>query len=178
MKALSERYAAALADVAIERNSAPQVQEEIAAFAALLDESPELRQLLANPAVPRAGKHAVIERLVERLGSSRTVRNFLLLLVDHRRATLLPEIELAYRSLLDSKLGLTRAEVGAAEDLGEAERAELIRALERVIGGKVQAQYRVNPAMIGGARVRVGSTIYDGSVRAQLDRLHAQLISE
>ena len=106
------------------------------------------------------------------------MRNFLLLLVDHRRATLLPEIELAYRSLLDSKLGLTRAEVGAAEDLGEAERAELIRALERVIGGKVQAQYRVNPAMIGGARVRVGSTIYDGSVRAQLDRLRARLISE
>jgi F-type H+-transporting ATPase subunit delta len=178
LKALSERYAAALADVAIERNSAPQVQEEIAAFAALLDESPELRQLLANPAVPRAGKHAVIERLVERLGSSRTVRNFLLLLVDHRRATLLPEIELAYRSLLDSKLGLTRAEVSTGEDLGDAERGDLVRALERMIGGKVQAQYRVNPAMIGGARVRVGSTIYDGSVRAQLDRLRAQLISE
>ena len=178
MKALSQRYAAALADVAIERNSAPQVQQEIAAFAALLDESRELRQLLANPAVPRAGKHAVIERLVERLGASRTVRNFLLLLVDHRRATLLPEIEQAYGSLLDSKLGITRAEVSTGEELGPAERAELIGALERMIGGKVEAQYRVNPAMIGGARVRVGSTIYDGSVRAQLDRLRARLTSE
>jgi F-type H+-transporting ATPase subunit delta len=178
LKALSQRYASALADVAIERNAAPQVQGEIAAFAGLFAESPELRQLLANPAVPRAGKHAVIERLVERLGSSRAVRNFMLLLVDHRRAALLPEIEQAYGSLLDSKLGITRAEVSTGEELGAAERAELVGALERMIGGKVEAQYRVNSAMIGGARVRVGSTIYDGSVRAQLDRLRAQLISE
>ena len=93
-------------------------------------------------------------------------------------AALLPEIEQAYGSLLDSKLGITRAEVSTGEELGAAERAELVGALERMIGGKVEAQYRVNPVMIGGARVRVGSTIYDGSVRAQLDRLRAQLISE
>jgi F-type H+-transporting ATPase subunit delta len=178
LKALSERYAAALADVAIERNSASQVQEEISAFAALLDESPELRQLLANPAVPRAGKHAVIERLVERLSASRTTRNFMFLLVDHRRAALLHEIVSAYRSLLDFKLGVTRAEVSTGEGLGDAERAELIAALERMTGGKVRAHYRVDTAMIGGARVRVGSTIYDGSVRAQLDRLRARLTSE
>jgi F-type H+-transporting ATPase subunit delta len=178
LKALAQRYAAALADVAVERNSAPQVQQEIAAFAALLDESHELRQLLANPSVPRASKHAVIERLVELLGSSRTVRNFLLLLVDHRRAALLPEIEQAYGSLLDDKLGITRAKVSSGEELSAAERAELIAALERMIGGRVEAQYRVNPVMIGGARVRVGSTIYDGSVRAQLDRLRMRLASE
>ena len=178
MKAISQRYAAALADVAIERNAAPQVQAEIAAFAGLFDESPELRQLMANPSVPRAGKHAVIERLVELLGSSRTVRNFMLLLVDHRRAALLPEIEQAYGSLLDDKLGLTRADVSSGVELTPAERENLVRSLEQMIGGKVVAQYQVNPAVIGGARVRVGSTIYDGSVRAQLDRLHAQLISE
>lgn len=178
MKALAQRYAAALADVAIERNAAPQVQQEIAAFAALLVESAELRQLLANPAVPRAGKHAVIESLVARLGASRTVRNFLLLLVDHRRAALLPDIELAYGSLLDAKLGLTRAEVSTGENLPDAVKAELVRALEELIGGKVEAQYRVDARMIGGARVRVGSTIYDGSVRAQLDRLRAQLATE
>jgi F-type H+-transporting ATPase subunit delta len=178
LKALSERYAAALADVAVERNSAPQVQQEITAFAAVLDESQELREVLANPAVPRAAKHGVIERLVERLGVSRTVRNFLLLLVDHRRAALLPEIERAYASLLDAKLGITRAEVSTGEELSAAERAELIATLERLLGGRVEARYQVNPVMIGGARVRVGSTIYDGSVRAQLDRLRARMISE
>jgi F-type H+-transporting ATPase subunit delta len=106
------------------------------------------------------------------------VRNFLLLLVDHRRAALLPDIELAYGSLLDAKLGLTRAEVSTGENLPDAVKAELVRALEELIGGKVEAQYRVDAGMIGGARVRVGSTIYDGSVRAQLDRLRAQLATE
>ncbi|MGB6199981.1 MAG: ATP synthase F1 subunit delta [Candidatus Acidiferrales bacterium] len=178
MKALAQRYAAALADVAIERNSAPQVRQDIAAFAGLMDESRELRQLLANPAVPRAGKHAVIESLVERLGSSRTVRNFLLLLVDHRRAALLPDIELAYESLLDAKLGLTRAVVTTGQELGAAERAELIGALERLVGGRVEAQFLVDDHMLGGVRVRVGSTIYDGSVRGQLNKLRARLASE
>jgi len=178
MKALAQRYAAALAEVALERNTAPQVKEELAAFAGVIDESPELRQLLANPAVPRAGKHAVIESLVGRLGSSRTVRNFMMLLVDHRRATLLPEIELAYQALLDSKLGLSRADVSSGADLPDAERADLIRALERMTGGTVEAHYRVDPVLVGGARVRIGSTIYDGSVRAQLDRLRARLASE
>ncbi|MGB6431185.1 MAG: ATP synthase F1 subunit delta [Candidatus Acidiferrales bacterium] len=175
---MSQRYAAALADVALERNSAPQVQTEIAAFEGLFDESPALRQLMANPAVPRSGKHAVIERLAERLGSSRTVRNFMLLLVDHRRSALLPEIERAYGSLLDAKLGITRADVRTGEEIDANERAALVRALEHMIGGKVEATYRVNPLIIGGARVVVGSTIYDGSVRAQLDRLRAQLSSE
>lgn len=178
MKALAQRYAAALADVAIERNSAPQVRQDIAAFAGLMDESRELRQLLANPAVPRAGKHAVIESLVERLGSSRTVRNFLLLLVDHRRAALLPDIELAYESLLDAKLGLTRAAVTTGQELVAAERAELIGALERLVGGRVEAQFLVDDHMLGGVRVRVGSTIYDGSVRGQLNKLRARLASE
>jgi len=90
----------------------------------------------------------------------------------------LPEIEQAYGSLLDAKLGLTRADVSSGVELTPAERENLVRSLEQMIGGKVVAQYQVNPAVIGGARVRVGSTIYDGSVRAQLDRLHAQLISE
>jgi F-type H+-transporting ATPase subunit delta len=178
MKALAQRYAAALAEVALERNAAPEVKAQISEFAGVMEESPELRQLLANPAVPRAGKHAVIESLVERLGSSRTVRNFMLLLVDHRRATLLPEIEQAYQALLDAKIGLTRAEVASGEPLPDAERADLIRALERMTGGTVEAHYRVDPALVAGARVRIGSTIYDGSVRAQLDRLRAQLALE
>jgi F-type H+-transporting ATPase subunit delta len=178
MKALAERYAAALADVALERNAAPQVKTELTAFAGVMTESPELRQLLANPAVARSGKHAVIEKLAEMLGVSRTMRNFMLLLVDHRRATLLPEIESAYQALLDAKLGLTRAEISSGAELPDAEREDLIRALERMTGGTVEAHYRVDPALVGGARVRIGSTIYDGSVRAQLDRLRSRLASE
>lgn len=178
MKALAQRYAAALAFVALDRHAAPQVKDEIAAFAGLLDESKDLRQLLANPAVPRAGKHAVIERLVERLGASRTTRNFLLLLVDHRRAALLPEIERAYESLLDAGLGVTRAEISTGEELLQRDRAALIQSLERLTGDKVEAKYLVDPAMVGGVRVRIGSTIYDGSVRAQLDRLRARMAAE
>ncbi len=178
MKALAERYAGALVDVALENKQADLIKQELAAFATMVRESPELHAFLANPSIARAGKHAAIEQLVARMGASRTLRNYLFVIVDQRRAGMLIEIEQAFSELLDARQGITQATVTSAEDLTAGERAELDAALAKLTGRKVQARFQTNPELIGGAVVRIGSTIYDGSVRAQLDRLRARMIAE
>ena len=178
MKALAERYAGALVDVALENHQADQVKQELSAFAAMVRESPELHAFLANPAIARATKHAAIEQLVARMGASRTLRNYLFVIVDQRRAGLLVEIEQAFSRILDARQGITQAAVTSAADLTPAERAELVAALAKLTGEKVQAQFATDTTLIGGAVVRIGSTIYDGSVRTQLERMRARMISQ
>jgi F-type H+-transporting ATPase subunit delta len=178
LKALAERYAAALVDVALENKQAEQIKQELASFADLLRESAELNSLLSNPAILRGSKHAVIEQLVARMGASRTLRNYLFVIVDQRRAALLPEIEQAFSRLLDARMGVMQATVVSAADLTGAERAELDSTLSQLTGRKVQSQLKRDPDLIGGVVVKIGSTIYDGSVQAQLERLRARLISD
>jgi F-type H+-transporting ATPase subunit delta len=178
LRALAERYAGALVDVALENKQADQVKQELAAFATMVRESPELHAFLSNPSIARASKHAAIEQLVARMGASRTLRNYLFVIVDQRRAGMLPEIEEAFSAMLDARQGITQATVTSAADLSADERVELDAALAKLTGKKIQAQFNIDPALIGGAVVRIGSTIYDGSVRAQLDRLRARMISE
>jgi len=178
LRALARRYASALADVAIERGVAPQIKKELAAFAGLLGESADLVNFLASPAVARPSKQAVIEKLVERLGASPALRNFLLVVVENRRASLLPQIREAFDALLNTRLGVAEAQVTSVEELSSTQKAELTGVLERLTGKRIEARYALDPALLGGARVRIGSTIYDGSVREQLDRLRARLTSE
>jgi F-type H+-transporting ATPase subunit delta len=175
MRNVVDRFADALADVAISENAADQVSRQLSDFLALLGESPELRLLLDSPAVSRASKHAVVEALVARLDASRTLRNFLFVVLDRRRTRLLPEIQRALDARLDERQGITRAEVTSAHELGDAEKDQLRAALARITGRRVKAQYRTDPALIAGAVVRIGSTIYNGSVSAQLERLRVRL---
>ena len=144
MKALAERYAGALVDVAIENKQAEQVKQELAAFAAMVRESAELHAFLSNPSIARAGKHAAIEQLVARMGASRTLRNYLFVIVDQRRAGMLIEIEQAFSALLDARQGITQATVTSAADLTAEERAELDAALAKLTERKVQARFKTN----------------------------------
>ncbi len=178
MRALAQRYASALVDVAIENRTAEQVRKELAAFLGLLGESADLVNFLASPAIARASKHAVIEKLATRLGAGQTLRNFLFVVVDNRRSLLLPQIREAFEALLLARLGVAEAQVTSVEELTSPQRAELTRVLERLTGKRIEARYALDPALIGGAVVRIGSTIYDGSVRERLNRLRAQLTSE
>ncbi|MBZ5644183.1 MAG: ATP synthase F1 subunit delta [Acidobacteriia bacterium] len=178
MKALAERYAGALVDVALENKQADQIKQELAQFAAMVRESDELRSFLANPSIARASKHAAIEQLVMRMGASRTLRNYLFVIVDQRRAGLLIEIEQAFSALLDARQGITQATVTSAAELTDLERAEMNAALVKLTGKKVQAKFSTDTALIGGAVVRIGSTIYDGSVRAQLERMRLRMVTE
>lgn len=178
MNALAQRYASALVDVAIENHQAEQIKQELAAFATEVRESSDLRAFLASPAITRANKHAVLDQLVKEMGASRTLRNYLFVIVDQRRAGMLLDIQEAFSALLDARMGITQATVTSASELTEAERAELNAALDKLTGLQVHAEYRTDAALIAGATVRIGSTIYDGSVRAQLDRLRTRMISE
>src|SRR5258705_10169415 len=133
----------------------------------MIRESSDLHAFLSNPSIARASKHAAIEELVARMGASRTLRNYLFVIVDQRRAGMLPEIEQAFSALLDARMGITQAAVTSAAELTAQERAELDVTLAKLTGKKVQAEFHTNPALIGGAVIKIGSTIYDGSVRAK-----------
>ncbi len=178
MRTIAQHYADALAEVAISQKSAEKVRRELRDFLALLRESAQLGVLLGSPAVSRANKHAVAQALVERMGASRTLRNFLFVVIDQRRVGLLPEIQQAFEARLDEMEGVARADVTSAHELNERERKQLRTVLERLSGRHVEANYELDPALIAGAVVRVGSTIYDGSVRMQLERLRIKLESQ
>lgn len=178
MRTIAEHYADALAEVAVAQEKPEKVRREFSEFLALLGESEQLAILLASPAVSRANKHAVAAALVERMAAGRTLRNFLFVVIDQRRVGLLSEIYRAFEAQLDEREGITRANVTSAHQLDESEKKELARVLERLSGRRVETEYRLDPALIAGAVVRVGSTIYDGSVRTQLERLRMRLESQ
>jgi F-type H+-transporting ATPase subunit delta len=178
LKAIAQRYARALVDVAVQQNKAEEVKGELAGLAALVAGSADLRSFLANPAVGRDKKQVLMEKVCAGVKISRTLRNFVMVLVDNRRAGLLPQINEAYAAQLNTRLGVAVAEVTSARELTGDEKSKLNTALGRMTGKRVQAEYRQDAALIGGAIVRIGSTVYNGSVRDQLARLRAKLEAE
>jgi F-type H+-transporting ATPase subunit delta len=151
---------------------------QIQAFAEGLAGSPELRSALVSPAVPPARKRAVIERIAEQLGMARVLRNFLFVLADHRRTALMPLIAQAFDLAVDERLGFARAAVAAARPLDPEQCRRLETELGRLTGRTVRARYTVDESLMGGAVVRIGSTVYDGSLRGGLARLGRRLGSE
>jgi F-type H+-transporting ATPase subunit delta len=178
LKSVSLQYANALADIALTQNAAEAVVQELTGFGTLYAESPELRNFLSSPAVTREAKHRVIEKLLARVGGSRIVRNFLLVVVDHQRAHFLPEIIASFQEVIRQRQGITEAQVSSAVALSALQKAELEFTLERLTGKRVEAKFSLEPALLGGAVVRVGDTVYDGSLRSRLNELRARLASE
>lgn len=178
MRAVAQRYAGALADVVIAQGEAEKVKKELAGFVALVEESADLRNMLATPAVTREQKQAVIEKLLGRLGAGKTLKNFLFVLADNRRAGLLAQIQPAFEEELLARQGIAEAQVTSARELTGVEKQELTAALAKLTGKRVEAKYALEAELIGGAVARIGSTIYDGSVREQLRRLQAKLATE
>jgi F-type H+-transporting ATPase subunit delta len=178
LSVVAQRYAAALADVAVEHNSADAVKRDLAAFIEMFYGTPDLRNALESPAVNGEVKNKVIATIAARAGWNVAVRNFMSLVVDHRRTEILREIEQTFSEELNARLGVEEAEVTSARALSAEEKKELTRALERRTGKKIEARFRESEALLGGAVVRLGSTIYDGSVREQLNRLRQRLEAE
>jgi F-type H+-transporting ATPase subunit delta len=176
--AVAMRYAAALADVAIEQKSADRVKGDLGSFAEALSSSSDLREVLLSPAISSEAKQSAIARLAEAMNMTPAVRNFVYLLIDHRRTEMLGEIRQAFETQLNERMGIAEAQVTSAQKLSEPERQQLIAALERRTGKKIQARFGEDRSLVGGAVVRVGSTVYDGSVRERLVRLRAQLETE
>jgi F-type H+-transporting ATPase subunit delta len=178
MAAVARRYAEALADVTTKAGAAlgpQQAAEELRSFASTLEEARELREALSTPAVPLARKKAVIGRVADELKLALLTKNFLFVLVDHRRLAALGEIIQAFEVAADERLGFARAEVAAAREMSGAQSAALGAALERLTGKKVRMRVKVDEGLVGGAVAQIGSTIYDGSVRGQLAALERRL---
>jgi F-type H+-transporting ATPase subunit delta len=178
LRAVTGEYAGALADVALASGHPETLREEVRSFAELAAASADLRNFLDSPAIPREGKQELLAKLVARMGASEQLRNFLFVLVDHRRTGLLADIAQAFESTLLERMGVAEASVTSARELSPPQKQKLAGRLESVTGKKIEARYTVDPTLVGGLVVRVGSTVYDGSVRAQLDRLAARLTRE
>jgi F-type H+-transporting ATPase subunit delta len=178
LKSASLQYANALADIVLEQGTSEPAKNQLADFGAAYTESAELRNFLATPAVTREAKHGVIEKLVARLGASKIIRNFLFVIVDNQRVQLLPEIVNSFEQVLRQRQGVAEAAVASAVELNDGQKTALVRTLERVTGKKIQAKYSLEPGLLGGAVVRIGDTIYNGSLSNQLDQLRARLTAE
>ena len=179
--ALASRYASALVDVVTGPKSdatAQQVLADLRSFKAVLDASADLRNALVSPSIPPARKRAVISRIGEKIGIARMARNVLFVLTDHRRLAMLAEVLEAFELLLEERLGFTRAEVSSAGELNDRQRDAIARELERVTGKQVRLRFSVDRDLIGGLVARVGSTVYDGSVRGQLAAIGRRLAAQ
>ena len=178
MKSASLQYANAMADIALAQGAAEPASKQLQEFGAAYAQSAELRTFLASPAVSIEAKHAVIEKIVARLGASKIIRNSLFVLADHRRTHLIPEIFTAFHQVIRQRQGIAEAVVSSAVEMSAALKKEMAATLARLTGKKIETRYALDPALLGGAVVRIGDTIYDGSLRSRLNEMRARLAAE
>lgn len=178
MSAVTSRYARAFVDVVIDgRLDSNRVLQELEAISAIARVSEELRRVWESPAIPAHQKRKLLDAIVAKQGISRPVRNFIAVLIDHRRIIMLEQVLKDFQHELDSRLGFAEAEISSARELSDSERQGLEAQVEKLTGKKVRAKYSHDASLLGGAVVRIGSTIYDGSVAGQLERIREQLSS-
>ena len=178
MKSASLRYANALAEIALAQGATEPAAKQLHEFGSVYAQSAELGTFLASPAVSIDAKHAVIEKIAARMGASKIIRNFLFVLADHRRTNLILEVIAAFHEVIRQRQGIAEAEVSSATELSAAHKKEMVTTLARLTGKKIEAKYAIDPALLGGAVVRIGDTIYDGSLRSRLNEMRARLARE
>jgi len=178
MASVASTYARAFADVVIGAHlDADRSVAELRAIANLLAESSELRRIWENPAIPAEQKRRVLDVVVERDAISTQARNLVAVLIDHRRVHFLEPIIAQLEKELDARLGFAEAQITSARPLADAEKREFEAQVGKMTGKKVRAQYEQDASLLGGAVVRLGSTIYDGSVKGQLERIKEAISS-
>jgi len=178
MASVASTYARAFADVVLGAHlDVGRATAELHAIASLLNDSSELRRVWENPAIPADQKRRVLDAIAERDGISKQVRNLVAVLIDHRRVHFLEPIIRQLEKELDARLGFAEADITSARELGEAEKREFEAQVVNLTGKKVRAHYGQDASLLGGAVLRVGSTIYDGSVKGQLQRIKEAISS-
>lgn len=178
MASVAATYARAFADVVFdERLDAGRALAGLGQIVTLFEQSPELRRVWENPAVAAEQKRKLLDVIVQRDGIDRAVRNLIAVLIDHRRLPFLPRIVEHLKKEIDARMGFTEAQISSARELGDGEKRSLEAQIAKVTGKKVRAQYGLDPSLLGGAVVRIGSTIYDGSVKGQLERIKEAISS-
>jgi F-type H+-transporting ATPase subunit delta len=176
MPAVAGRYARAFADVVAEQKISPdKAVQELSEVATLVQESSELRNVLLNPGVEHRQKLALLDAIVKRIGATKLLRNFVAVLIDHKRILQIGEIAEQVKREVEQRMGIAEARVSSFRALSEGEKKSLEKQLTAVTGKTVRATYSEDSGLLGGAVVRVGSTIYDGSVSGRLQRIKEQI---
>ncbi len=175
---LARRYAKALLEIGVQQQTYDALGKELDRAAETLRTSPELRNALENPVFPIEKRKLVMDELARRLALSKTVRNFVMLLLDKGRIDFLPDIARVHRALIDEHAGRVRALVTSARPLDPMLETRLRTALEKQSGKTVILEKKEDPAIVGGLVTQLGDVLYDGSVRTQLQQLREELLAE
>ena len=178
MKSAGLQYANALADIALAQGAAEPAAKQLADFGAAYAESAELRTFLSSPSITTQAKHGVLEKIAARIGASKIIRNFLFVIADHHRAHILPEIIAAFQQVIRQRQGVVEAEISSAVQLNDVQKAQFAGSLTKLTGKKIEPKYSLDPTLLGGAVVRIGDTIYDGSLRSRLNGMRTRLAGE
>lgn len=178
MATVVNTYARAFADVVMNNRLDPaRTLAEVQQLAGAVRDSKALREVWSAPSIPAEQKRAVLDAIVQRAGLSRPVRNFIAVIIDKRRTRFLQEIVIQFAQELNHRLGFAEAEIITSRELSEKERGALESDLVRVTGKKIRAHYAQDRSILGGAIARVGSTVFDGSVKGQLERIRKKLVN-
>ena len=178
MAAFVSRYAQAFLDVVTAAGlDTAAIDRQLNDFLGTWDGSAELRDLFANPAVAAVQKVGILDKLNAKLGLQKELRNLLAVLINNDRIGHVHEVVAAYRAALQERLGIRQAEIVTARELSEQERATLLESVGKLAGEKVEASFKLDKTILGGTVVRIGSTVFDGSVRGRLERLREALVA-
>jgi F-type H+-transporting ATPase subunit delta len=179
--AVAHRYARALVDIVMTEGSPVKPEDasaQLSAVEGLIQESPELRTALLTPAIQNSRKRAVMGKLLDELGAAPLIKNFVYVVIDHRRIGVIADIREAFELQLDERLGFVRAEVSSAAPLSEQLGAGLESELSKLTGKRMRLKFNVDPELLGGVVARIGSTVYDGSLRGELRQLGRKLAAQ
>jgi F-type H+-transporting ATPase subunit delta len=175
IETIARRYGSALADVVLKTGEAEIVKSELTQWETMLESNTALYDAFGNPAIAHAQKNRLLESLIERTKPSRTTANFLRVLLKNGRLNDISAIRERFVSELEERSGIVSAEVISARELPAGEKSELKARLEALTGKTVELNFQIDQNVIGGVVTRIGSTVYDGSVRTKLDNLREQL---
>lgn len=176
VETISRRYATALADVVAKNGETETVRTELKTWEQLMAANVDLQNAFGNPSIAHASKEKVLEGLIGKAKPSKTTSNFLRVLLRNNRLMQLDDINRRFASVLEERSGSVSAEVISARELGDSQKNELRSNLEKLTGKQVKLNFTIDPNLIGGVVTRVGSTVYDGSVKTQLENLKEELI--
>jgi len=178
MAVFAPRYAHAFASVVASAHlDVAAAQQQLNDFAGTLNGSRDLRELLMDPSFPHDQKLKVLDAISQKMGLYREVRNLIAVIIDHHRLGSLNEIVAEYALVADENNNTAEAEVISAHDLNDQDRAELEQQVAKLAGSKVRVTYRQDASLLGGAIVKLGSTVYDGSVKGQLEQMKQRLVN-
>jgi F-type H+-transporting ATPase subunit delta len=176
LQTVARRYASALADVVIERREEREVQQEIEVWASMIDSNPQLKEVFANPTVAYDQKRTVLDELISRTRVRETTASFLRVLLRNQRLEQLPEVSARFGQVLDERVNVVAAEITTARPIPEDLKKTLHDALASTTGRTVRLTFATDQTIIGGLVARIGSTVFDGSVENNLERLADGLV--